>query len=81
MSRIIDFAAARARREAPDPEHMHQDEAGRPLYDFALDYRRADGRPYSINVRARDLADAEAHAAGLSAGCTVAGQIFCTIPR
>lgn len=81
MSRVIDLTAERRRRDAPDPQHVRRDDHGRPLYRYEIAYQRADGRPYGVEVWAYDWADAEAAAAGLSAGCTVVGQIMSWTPR
>lgn len=76
---IINLDAERGKRDAPDAEFVRRDQYGRPVFSFLLDYE-LDGRTYSVTIWAADFADAERHAAALTAGVTVAGQIHQEIP-
>ena len=73
---LISLSAERDRRTAPDADCVKPDEYGRPLYLFSASYRRHDGREFSINFWAYDLADAQDAVAGMNTGMTLDGQIY-----
>lgn len=79
MSTVIDLAERRGAREQPDAEHVRQDEYGRPLYRFGLEYQH-DGAAWMLDLWAYDDADAHAKAASIGQGVRVVGQIFTTVP-
>lgn len=79
MSDIIDLNAERNRRAEPDPEFVSQDEYGRKLYTFGVDYDH-DGSSYTFHLVAYSWEDAEAKVAGIRASAKVYGQIYSHIP-
>lgn len=76
---IIDMDAERAKREAPDPQYVSQDDYGRPLYTFLLSYEMS-GKRWSVDIWAYDFADAEARCAAMRDSLQVDGQAFSSTP-
>lgn len=79
MTDVIDLTAERNRREGPDPEHVSQDEYGRPLYQFIYDYQMDDGT-FSFSLFAYDFEDAERRAAAINRGVELKGQLYGVSP-
>lgn len=79
MADPIDLNAERNKREQPDPEFIRQDEYGRKLFVFLLNYEM-DGKQWSTEVWAYDFADAEARVAAMRESLKVTGQLFDRIP-
>lgn len=76
MSDVIDLAAKRAEREEqPDPEHVCQDQHGRPMYRFAADYEFGDAN-FSVDLWAYDHDDAAARIEAMKASLKCVGQIY-----
>lgn len=78
-SGVVDLDAERAKREQPDPEFVKQDDFGRPMYLFGLDYKM-DGKSWGTQLWAYDFADAEARAAAMRESLAVYGQIMSEVP-
>lgn len=79
MANVIDLAAARNDRAAPDPEFVKKDDYGRPMFQFLLDYQFEDGT-WSINLWAYSWEDAEARVAAMRQSLRVEGQLHSSIP-
>ena len=79
MSEIIDLGAERSKREQPDPEFVSQDEYGRPLYTFGVEYEFSGGI-YSFHLTAYSWEDAEAKVAAIRESGKVFGQMFSRVP-
>jgi hypothetical protein len=79
MTDVIDLGAERSRREQPDPEFIRQDEYGRPLYSFGVEYE-FDDRRYQFQLWAYSWEDAEAKLAGIRASGKVFGQLYSAVP-
>lgn len=77
--RPIDLTAERNRRAAPDPEHVRQDDIGRPLYRFLCSYDLGRDR-YGFEIWAYDQADAAAKLAAIRASAVLDGQLFTVVP-
>lgn len=73
-SKLVDFAAERAARGAPDPDCLATDAEGRPAQLYALDYR-FDGRVLTLTIWASSFADAEARVAAMRESLVVVGQV------
>ena len=79
MTDIIDLNAKRNEREQPDAEHMRRDDFGRPLYEYALHYRFAEGR-WGATIWAYSMEDAAARVAAMRESLELDGQIFTSLP-
>lgn len=71
---VIDLSERRAEREGPDSNCIVRDIDGRPMFLFALDWEY-DGRRWTVQIAAYDLADAEARVRSMRAGLEVAGMV------
>ncbi len=76
---VIDLNAERSKREQPDPEFVRQDEYGRPIYCFGMEYEMGDKR-WSTEVWAYDWADAENRCAAMRDSLKVFGQLYGSVP-
>lgn len=79
MTDIIDLSEQRNRRVKPDDDHVRQDEYGRPLYRFLLEYEH-EGSTWSLHLWAYDAADAAAKVVSIGRGVRLLGQIFTGVP-
>ena len=79
MAEITDLAAERNRRAQPDPEFVRQDDYGRPVYCFGVEYRFND-RTYSFQLWAYSWEDAEAKVASIRESGKVFGQLYSQAP-
>jgi hypothetical protein len=81
--KVIDFAAARAAREAeptPEAQFIRKDEYGRDLFCYALEYAFEDRRRV-FHVWAYDYDEAKRIATAISAGTVIVlGQLYAEIP-
>jgi hypothetical protein len=79
---IIDFRTAREKRnpeEKPDPEFVAQDQFGRPMYTYSLDYRFGDSI-FSVHIFAYSFEDAEDRIKAMKESLVMAGQVYTTVP-
>lgn len=76
---VIDLNAERSKREQPDQEFVRQDEYGRPLYHFGLQYEM-DGSVWSTAVWAYDFEDADKRCAAMRESLKVLGKTYSHIP-
>jgi hypothetical protein len=77
--KVVSLTERRNAAAQPAPEFVRKDEYGRPLYCFLLRYEM-DGSPYSTEVWAYDLDEAERRVEGMRASLAVSGQLFDCIP-
>jgi hypothetical protein len=75
---IIDLAAERNRRIAPDAEHVMHDDFGREMYRFLLTYDFSGGQ-WGTEMWAYSAEDAEAKVAAMRESLRVDGQVFTQI--
>jgi extradiol dioxygenase family protein len=76
---IVDLVAERNKREQPDPEFISQDEYGRKVYTFCVEYD-FEGHQFSFHLQAYSWEDAEAKVAALRQSAKVYGQMHSVIP-
>jgi hypothetical protein len=79
MGDVINLAEIRARDMEPDPDCVCEDEAGRPLYCFAIDYRYCD-RNFTVTIWAYSWEDAEERLRGIRHTGAVVGKIISVTP-
>lgn len=75
MTDPIDLAAERNKREQSDPQFVHQDDYGRPLYAFGVEYT-FEGNQFTFHLIAYSFEDADAKVAAIRDSAKVYGQIF-----
>lgn len=78
MADLINLAAAREARVAPDPDHVVPDPWGRPLLRFVFSYQLGS-RHFTSHIWAFDQAEAEQHIAAIRATADLDGQVFAEI--
>ena len=79
MSDVIDFATKRNEREAPAPEFVTQDEFGRPMFTFLLQYQMG-GDTYMTEIVAYDETDAKRRVDAMRESLAYEGQLFAAFP-
>lgn len=75
---VIHLDDVRADREQPDPEHLCQDQYGRPMYRFALSYEM-NGSDWCTHIWAYSIEDAEMRVAAMARTLAVQGQMFTAV--
>lgn len=78
MSNVISFERFAADRDKPDAEFRGEDQDGKEMQTFVLDYR-LDGKDFSVRVMAYDFEDAERHCKAIRESLFVAGIVFSEI--
>lgn len=79
MSDIIDLAAERARRDGPDAGCVAIGPEGDRYLLFVVDFG-FEGRAFSVELWARDWAEAERRVVALRATAELAGQVVAREP-
>lgn len=79
MTDIIDLNERRSANEKPDAACVRQDDYGRSLYLFSLEYEMSDGA-YSTEVWAYSFSDAEQRVSAMRESLTVRGQMYGFVP-
>jgi hypothetical protein len=79
MSDVIDLNERRNATSRPDPEHVRQDEFGRPMYEYLLDYE-FEGSHWSATIWAYSEEEAKNRVGAMQASLKYMGQMFAVIP-
>lgn len=72
--KVIDLAAARAERNAPDSNCRSRNSDGEPVFVYSLLYRH-NGRRYVVDLWARSRRDAMRHLGALRRTGVIEGQV------
>jgi len=78
MGKVVDLVARLAAANAPDADCVRQDQDGRPLYRYALEYRMGDAS-WSAELWAYSFDDAEQRVAAMRDSLVVLGQLKAVI--
>jgi hypothetical protein len=79
VKNVIDLNAVRNARSEPASEFVHQDDYGRKMYVFLIDYEM-DGKTFGSQIWAYDDADAEQRLAAIRSSAVIAGKLYEQIP-
>lgn len=74
MSDPIDFIEHRNKRDI-DPEHIREDDFGRPMYEFLLSYEFNNSTWGGVTVWAYSMEEAEQRVAAMRESLVLLGQL------
>lgn len=81
MPDLIDLAAERNKRDAPDPQFVRTDDFGRPMYAYSVRYATMDGKQWGgVTIWAYDFAEALRRMEAIRASGKVDGQLMAEVP-
>ncbi|OWW02398.1 hypothetical protein ATY81_22445 [Rhizobium sp. R72] len=63
----------------PDQAFVRQDDSGRALFSFAIEYRMDNAR-WAASIWAYSHEDAEARVKAMKETLALCGQVFCEVP-
>lgn len=78
MADIVDFNAARDKRDGPDEQFVTTDQHGRKMFAFCFEYQM-ESRVFTVSLFAYDFEDAEKRLVAMRETLSLAGQIYSEI--
>lgn len=80
MPDLIDLAAERNKRDAPDPQFVRTDDCGRPMYCYSVRYAM-DGKQWGgVKIWAYDFDEALRRMEAIRATGKIDGQLMAEVP-